>query len=79
MPRQNMCWNCYHCMGKSIQEWTKQNLWKAAFKKFEIYIHLIHLIKTKLKPNKNLSSVMLSHENGHAKIYFDEFQNSLSK
>ena len=66
-------------MGKSIQEWTKQNLWKAAFKKFEIYIHLIHLIKTKLKPNKNLSSVMLSHENGHAKINFEEFQNSLSK
>ena len=22
-------------MGKSIQEWTKQNLWKTAFKKFE--------------------------------------------
>ena len=22
-------------MGQSIQEWTKQNLWKTAFKKFE--------------------------------------------
>ena len=24
---------CY--MGLSIQEWTKENLWKTAFKKFE--------------------------------------------
>ena len=23
-------------MGQSIQEWTKQNLWKKAFKKFEV-------------------------------------------
>ena len=23
-------------MGKSIQEWTKLNLWKTAFKKFEV-------------------------------------------
>ena len=23
-------------MGQGIQEWTKQNLWKAAFKKFEV-------------------------------------------
>ena len=23
-------------MGQSIQEWTKQNLWKTAFKKFEV-------------------------------------------
>ena len=23
-------------MGHSIQEWTKQNLWKRAFKKFEV-------------------------------------------
>ena len=25
-------------MGQGIQEWTKQNLWKAAFKKFTILI-----------------------------------------
>ena len=25
----------YGCMGQSIQEWTKKNLWKTAFKKFE--------------------------------------------
>ena len=24
-------------MGQAIQEWTKQNLWKTAFKKFEGY------------------------------------------
>ena len=23
-------------MGQGIQEWTKQNLWKTAFKKFEV-------------------------------------------
>ena len=23
-------------MGQSIQEWTKKNLWKTAFKKFEV-------------------------------------------
>ena len=23
-------------MGQSIQEWTKQNLWKTVFKKFEV-------------------------------------------
>ena len=23
-------------MGQSIQEWTKYNLWKTAFKKFEV-------------------------------------------
>ena len=23
-------------MGRSIQEWTKSNLWKTAFKKFEV-------------------------------------------
>ena len=26
---------CYHQMVQSIQEWTKYNLWKTAFKKFE--------------------------------------------
>ena len=26
----------YGCMGQSIQEWTKKNLWKTAFKKFEV-------------------------------------------
>ena len=25
----------YEYLGQSIQEWTKQNLWKTAFKKFE--------------------------------------------
>ena len=23
-------------MGQSIQEWTKENLWKTSFKKFEV-------------------------------------------
>ena len=23
-------------MGQSVQEWTKENLWKTAFKKFEV-------------------------------------------
>ena len=26
----------YDQMGQSIQEWTKQNLWKTAFKKIEV-------------------------------------------
>ena len=25
-----------HLMGQSIQEWTKRNLWKTAFKKYEV-------------------------------------------
>ena len=25
-----------HKMGQSIQEWTKENLWKTAFQKFEV-------------------------------------------
>ena len=24
------------CLGQGIQEWTKQNLWKTAFKKSEV-------------------------------------------
>ena len=27
-----------HHMGQSIQEWTKQNLWKTAFKKISLQI-----------------------------------------
>ena len=30
-------------MGQSIQEWTKQNLWKTAFKKFYLLL-LISLL-----------------------------------
>ena len=26
-------------MGQGVQEWTKQNLWKAAFKKFELVLN----------------------------------------
>ena len=44
MLKQKICWEKnvielqydYDQMGQSIQEWTKQNLWKTAFKKIEV-------------------------------------------
>ena len=29
-------WTFKFEIGQSIQEWTKQNLWKTAFKKFQV-------------------------------------------
>ena len=35
-------------MGQSIQEWAKQNLWKAAFKKFEEIWSELYMIYMKV-------------------------------
>ena len=35
-PALFACARCFVYLGQGVQEWTKQNLWKTAFKKFEV-------------------------------------------